>query len=135
MKKHIVFVLTVCMLTLIAGCNTKPSKPDEAIQKNRIAKVIVDPLQLDSYNAFLREEIEASMDLESGVVLLYAVSAKEHPNHITILEIYVDESAYQSHIKTPHFIKYKEGTLDMVQNLELIEVDALLPDLITKQTK
>lgn len=100
--------------------------------KVRLSLITVDPAQLDAYNAFLKEEIEASMRLEPGVLSLYAVAEKNHPNKITILEIYADEDAYQSHIKTPHFLKYKQGTLDMVQDLQLLDVNPLIPGLKIK---
>lgn len=100
--------------------------------KVRLSLITVDPAQLDAYNAFLKEEIEASMRLEPGVLSLYAVAEKNHPNKITILEIYADEDAYQSHIKTPHFLKYKQGTLDMVQELQLLDVNPLIPGLKIK---
>lgn len=103
-----------------------------ADNKVRLSKIVVNPAQLDSYNAYLKEEIEASMRLEPGVLTLYAVAEKEQPNHITILEIYANEIAYQSHIATPHFQKYKQGTLNMVQELELIDADALVPGLKIK---
>lgn len=105
---------------------------DNSNNKVRLSKITVDPAQLDAYNAFLKEEIEASMRLEPGVLTLYAVSEKENPNKITILEIYADEAAYQSHIKTPHFQKYKQGTLEMVKELELIDTKALIPGLKIK---
>lgn len=100
--------------------------------KVRLSLITVDPAQLDAYNAFLKEEIEASMRLEPGVLSLYAVAEKNQPNKITILEIYADEDAYQSHIKTPHFLKYKQGTLDMVQELQLLDVNPLIPGLKIK---
>lgn len=105
---------------------------DNSNNKVRLSKITVDPAQLDAYNAFLKEEIEASMRLEPGVLTLYAVSEKETPNKITILEIYADEAAYQSHIQTPHFQKYKQGTLEMVKELELIDTKALIPGLKIK---
>lgn len=108
-----------------------PCPPAEN-NKVRLSLITVDPTQLDAYNAYLKEEIEASMQLEPGVLSLYAVSEKENPNRITILEIYADEAAYQSHIKTPHFIKYKEGTIEMVQTLELIDTNSLIPGLKIK---
>lgn len=55
-----------------------------------------------------------------------------HPDKITILEIYADERAYQSHIETPHFLKYKQGTLKMVKELELVDSEALIPALNIK---
>ena len=105
-----------------------------APEKNlvRLSKITVDPAQLERYNAFLKEEIEASMRLEPGVLTLYAVSEKEHPNKVTILEIYADQDAYKNHIQTPHFQKYKQGTLQMVQELELVDSTPLIPGLKIK---
>lgn len=98
----------------------------------RLSRITVDPAQLDDYNAFLKEEIEASMRLEPGVLTLYATSEKEAPYKVTILEIYADRAAYESHLKTPHFQKYKQGTLSMVKELELVDVKPLIPGLIKK---
>ena len=98
----------------------------------RLSKIIVDPDQIDSYNAFLREEIEASMKLEPGVLALYATAEKEAPHKVTILEIYANRAAYESHLKTPHFQKYKQGTLSMVKELELVDVNSLIPGLKIK---
>ena len=98
----------------------------------RLSKITVDPAQTDAYNAFLKEEIEASMRLEPGVLTLYATAEKEAPHQVTILEIYADQTAYESHLKTPHFQKYKQGTLSMVKELELIDVEPLIPDLKIK---
>lgn len=98
----------------------------------RLSKITVDPAQLDAYNAFLKEEIEASMRLEPGVLTLYATAEKNAPNKVTILEIYADRPAYESHLKTPHFQKYKQGTLSMVKDLELVDVKPLIPGLKIK---
>lgn len=100
--------------------------------KVRLSRIVVDSTRLDAYNAFLKEEIEASMKLEPGVLALYATAEKQHPERITILEIYASEEAYQNHIKTPHFRKYKDGTLDMVQALELIDSTPLIEGLKIK---
>lgn len=98
----------------------------------RLAKLVVDAPQLDRYKVFLKEEIEASVRLEPGVKTLYAVSEKARPTHFTILEIYADSAAYQTHIKTPHFLKYKTGTAGMVKSLELVETDPLVPGMKIK---
>jgi 4-carboxymuconolactone decarboxylase len=57
---------------------------------------------------------------------------KNNPTHITILEIYADTTAYKAHLQTPHFIKYKAGTKDMVKSLELAEADPLVPGMKIK---
>ena len=98
----------------------------------RLSKITVDPAQLDAYNAFLKEEIEASIHLEPGVLTLYATAEKEAPHKVTILEIYADRAAYESHLQTPHFQKYKQGTLSMVKELELVDVKPLIPGLKIK---
>ncbi|GAB3942450.1 antibiotic biosynthesis monooxygenase [Spirosoma harenae] len=98
----------------------------------RIAKIVVDPAQLEAYKALAKEEIEASIRLEPGVLTLYAVAEKDNPTHFTILEIYTDANAYKAHIQTPHFLKYKNGTKDMVKSLELVSVDPLVPGMKIK---
>ena len=98
----------------------------------RLAKLVIDPTQLENYKDFLKDEIEAAMRVEPGVKTLYAVSEKDNPTHITILEIYADTVAYKAHLKTPHFIKYKTATKDMVKSLELVETIPLIPDLKIK---
>jgi 4-carboxymuconolactone decarboxylase len=98
----------------------------------RLAKIRVDATKLDSYIAALKEEVETSLRVESGVLKLYAVSDKNNPEHITITEIYANEEAYRTHIKTPHFLKYKHAVNDMVKSLELVDVVPLVPDTKTK---
>ena len=106
-----------------------------AQQKNRmvrLAKIIIDSSQLDNYKAMLREEIEKSLGVEPGVLTLYAVFEKDRPTHLTILEIYADTAAYKAHLQTPHFLKYKTGTKNMVKSLELVPVDPLVPEMKIK---
>lgn len=115
------FALIVCSL------------PAFAQQKMvRLAKLEIDSAHLDSYKAFLKEEIETSVRIEPGVITLYAVFEKQDPAQLTILEIYADSAAYKSHIQTPHFLKYKNGTSKMVKSLKLIEGDPLIPDMKIK---
>lgn len=45
-----------------------------------------------------------------------------------IVEIYADQQAYQLHLKTPHFLKYKNGTLKMVKDLKLLDMQAIDPE-------
>jgi quinol monooxygenase YgiN len=98
----------------------------------RLAKLEIDSAQLDNYKAFLKEEIQTSLHVEKGVLTLYAVFEKENPARCTILEVYADTAAYKSHIQTSHFLKYKNGTLNMVKSLQLVEVDPLIPEIKIK---
>ena len=120
------FVLTLAMLTFFFCSNASAQNKTQMV---RLAKLVIDSTQLESYKAALKEEIETSIKLEPGVLTLYAVSEKDNPTRITILEIYADTESYKAHVQTPHFIKYKTVTKDMVRSLELIETVPLLPGM------
>lgn len=119
-------VLTT-MLTVFAssGCRSSPAEHAQG-RVVRIAELEIDPAELESYKAHLREEIETSVREEPGVLTLYAVSVKENPSQIRILEVYANADAYKSHLQTPHFRKYKTGTQRMVRSLRLVETDPIL---------
>ena len=127
---YIGFPAAIKALRIIKQEYAKPVAAEDNLV--RLSKITVDPMQLDAYNAFLREEIEASMRLEPGVLTLYATAGKDAPHKVTILEIYADRAAYESHLQTPHFKKYKQGTLAMVKDLKLIDVAPLIPGLKIK---
>ncbi|MBO6718064.1 MAG: antibiotic biosynthesis monooxygenase [Rhizobiaceae bacterium] len=91
----------------------------------RMAEIEIDPGRIDAYNALLREEIEASVRLEPGVVFLFAVAVKGCPHLVRVVEGYADQTAYEAHLTTPHFLKYKTETADMVRSLRLVETDPI----------
>ncbi len=126
-RKLLPMIMAGMMLFSLAHVNAQDNT-----QMVRLAKLVIDPAQLDHYKTILKEEIEASLKHEPGVITLYAMSEKENPNHITILEIYANKDAYQSHLKTAHFLKYKNGTKDMVKSLELAETVPLIPGMKIK---
>jgi quinol monooxygenase YgiN len=113
-------ILLILIVTFVLFDKASAQNKNQMV---RMAKLVIDSVQLGSYKAALKEEIETSVRVEPGVITLYAVSEKNNPTHITILEIYADEAAYKSHIQSPHFIKYKTGTKEMVKSLELVESD------------
>ena len=92
----------------------------------RIAELQIDPAQLDAYKLALKEEIETSIRVEPGVLALYAVSLKEHPEQIRLFETYRDASAYQSHLESQHFKAYKSRTQQMVKALRLLETEPIV---------
>ena len=92
----------------------------------RLAELEIDPAQLGGYKAALKEEIAASIRLEPGVLKLYAVSVKDHPNQIRLFEMYRDEASYQAHLSTSHFKRYKQATQHMIRSLTLIQTQPVL---------
>ena len=128
-KWSILPVLALAIVT-IAGCDSASAQ--EKGQMVRLSRLVIDASQLEAYRSALREEVSASVRLEPGVLTLYAVAEKERPTHFTILEIYADKAAYQAHIRSPHFLKYKAGTEHMVKSLELIDTVPLVPEMKIK---
>lgn len=114
----------IAIVALSLTLNTK-LMAQEKTQMVRLAKIKVDPSQLEKYNEALKEQMTTAIRVEPGVLTYYAVADKNDPSNITILEIYADTAAYQSHITTPHFKKYKEAVKDMVKSLELVDVTLL----------
>lgn len=93
----------------------------------RLSKIEVWPQFLDEYTKYATEVGEISLRAEPGVLTMYAVSEKDNPCKITILETYSSKEAYERHIASDHFRKYKQGTLHMVKSLELSDQTPLNP--------
>ena len=114
--------------------NMKSGKTAEVTAESivRLSRITVDPERLAEYLVFATECGRRSMAEEPGVLMMYSMQDKAHPERITILEIYADHNAYERHIKTPHFQKYKQGTLEMVRKLELLDQTPLIPEMKMK---
>jgi quinol monooxygenase YgiN len=125
--------ISILIISIAAACAQNKR------QLVRLAIIEVDTANLTPYNKFLKEEIEASIQKEPGVITLYGVAEKENPERVTLFETYSDSSEYKKHLATPHFLKYKQGTLQMVKHLELVETQTILyhrkNELVTARTQ
>jgi quinol monooxygenase YgiN len=121
----------ILAIGLLAVAATNSVSAQERKPMVRIARIVVDSARLTEYRAALKQGIETAVRVEPGVLSLYAVYDKDRPTHITVMEVYANEAAYHAHLQTPHFIRYKETTKDMVKSLEL--VDAIPIGLETKR--
>jgi quinol monooxygenase YgiN len=129
MKANMLLILGGSILTLAMGAAASAQESKQIVQ---FAKLEIDPAQLDAYKAALKEGVETALRLEPGVLRLDAMAEKENPAHITLVEVYADEEAYQAHLRTPHFVKYKRATKEMVKSLELVRMLPLFPGLKSK---
>lgn len=105
-------------------CAKQPMALDGIV---RLSKIEVYPEHLEAYMHYASEVGEVSLRTEPGVLTMYAVSEKESPCKITILETYASQAAYESHIASEHFQKYKQGTQHMVKTLTLSDQTPLNP--------
>jgi len=131
-------ILLLALVHISFGQSEIVVQQDSAIAKMmvRMAEIEIHPEYIDAYKAILQEESEASVRLEPGVICIYPMVQKDNPLQIRLLEIYADDEAYQSHLRTPHFQKYKNSTLKMVKSLQLIDMEAIdlksMPKLFQK---
>ncbi|WP_255201568.1 putative quinol monooxygenase [Duncaniella muris] len=100
---------------------------EDGILRYSVIEIIPD--YLDEYLPFALEVGEISMKTEPGVLAMYPTVSKEDSCKVTILEIYSSQDAYKSHISSPHFQKYKQGTLHMVKSLQLLDQNSLNPNM------
>ncbi|HCY63258.1 MAG TPA: antibiotic biosynthesis monooxygenase [Oxalobacteraceae bacterium] len=101
----------------------------------RISEIQVDPNCLEQYKSILNEEAEASLRLEPGVIAIFPMYQRENANEFRILEMYANREAYESHLKTPHFQKYKSTTLHMVKSLKLVDMQTIDAKTMAKMFK
>lgn len=105
-------------------CAKEPMTADGIV---RLSKIEVYPQYLDEYMKYAVEVGEISLRTEPGVLTMYAISDKDNPSIVTILETYATKEAYEKHIASKHFQKYKQGTLHMVKSLQLCDQIPLNP--------
>lgn len=130
----------VSFLVLIVGLlshhRASAQQPEMMV---RVAEIEIIPADLEQYKAILAEEAAASVKREPGVIAIVPMYQKENPASVRILEIYASKAAYEQHLKTPHFQKYKTATLNMVKSLKLVEMGlidaASMPLLFRKLTE
>ena len=87
----------------------------------RVADIEVDPAQREAFISAVREEMDESIQVESGVLALYAVAEKDSPSRLRFFEVYADEAAYDAHLQSPHFRKYRATTEQMIRSRALVE--------------
>jgi quinol monooxygenase YgiN len=96
----------------------------------RIAELEIDPTQVDALVAATREVGQDSVRNEAGCLALYAVAEKDNPAHVRVFEIYRDAAAYETHLQTAHFRKFRATTDAIVRARKLFEAN--LVSLATK---
>lgn len=121
-------IITLMYIVILMSCNGKTAQKIDVDKDQmivRVSEINVDSANLKEYISILKEEAEASVRLEPGVISIFPMYQKDKPAELRILEIYKDKQAYQAHLQTPHFKLYKSTTLKMVKSLKLIDMKVL----------
>jgi quinol monooxygenase YgiN len=114
-------VSMLCAPVLALGLSGAPGAQEAQKPYVRLAELEIDPAQMERFNAAIREGVTTAVRVEPGVLVLYAVLEKDHPNRVRVFEIYTDEAAYQKHLQTPHFRKFRDTTDKMVKSRKLLD--------------
>lgn len=85
---------------------------------------------LDVHSHIITPKFLSALKREPGVICLFPMQSAEDSTQIRILEIYASDTAYQQHLQTEHFQRYKQGTLHMVKSLKLSPMRPLDPATI-----
>ena len=84
-----------------------------------LALIEVKPEKLDDFKTLITQEFTRAVANEDGVMGMFATSEKgERSNFIHVMEIYADESAYNSYRNSEHYQSYrkKEDTMTESHN-------------------
>lgn len=124
--KILLLLYSIGIITISCGVSKPHNRsyhPDRLMI--RMAEIEIHTEYLNEYLAILKEEAEASVRLEPGVISIFPMQMKENLNQIRIVEIYASTEAYTKHLESPHFKKYKTTTSNMVKSLRLVDMKAV----------
>ena len=82
MEVRQLLILSAAMLAMAGGSGFGQGSKEPYV---RVAEIEIDAAQLEAYQAAVKEQIEAAVRLEEGVLALYSVADKENLSHITVL--------------------------------------------------
>ena len=118
---------------LLGLTSEKPTVADrDGTMLVRIAEIEVYSEHLEAYLNAATEIQQKSLAEEPGVLCLFPNQMKVDSTQFRILEIYASQEAYQHHIQTAHFQKYKQGTLHMVKSLKLQDLTPLATETMSR---
>jgi len=131
-------IIQILFMIIVILAGSTPIMAQDLIKDNnngmivRISEIEIYPEYLDKYLEYAKEVAQESVKNEKGVVSIYPMAVIKDNTQIRILEIYNNQDAYKKHIASPHFKKYKEGTLHMVKSLDLVDTYQLCPENFKK---
>ena len=70
----------------------------------------IKPELVEAYKAAILENVRESVK-EPGIIRFEVFQDAGDPTHFSLLEIYRDQASRESHLETPHFLKFKDAYL------------------------
>jgi (4S)-4-hydroxy-5-phosphonooxypentane-2,3-dione isomerase len=93
-----------------------------------IVTINIKPGFKERFMPSMLEDTQGSVNNEPGCLRFDGFQDSEDPNRIYLMEEYVDEVAFETHTRQPHFVKWQETTKDWFAGpIEIKRVSAIYP--------
>ncbi|MBI4553932.1 MAG: antibiotic biosynthesis monooxygenase [Candidatus Latescibacteria bacterium] len=69
----------------------------------------------EPFIAAMLDDARGSVRHEPGCLRFDVIQDGADPQRIWLYEVYTDEAAFQAHLQTPHFIKWRDTVKDWVE--------------------
>lgn len=86
--------------------------------------VDVKPGGEEAFLAAITANMRTAIEVEPGVLVMYATTLADNPNRWVFWEVYADSDAYAAHRETQHFKDYIAATEDIVEGKEFFVLTA-----------
>ena len=84
------------------------------------------PGKMAEMGAMAAKDVAPTVAKESGTYALYGGIDKTNPNIMRLLEIYESEDAYNKHVSSPGFLRYKANRVPILKNLKFLDVTPIV---------
>ncbi|WOB24512.1 MULTISPECIES: antibiotic biosynthesis monooxygenase [Xanthomonas] len=91
----------------------------------RLFELQTDPARAQVFDVAGRDNMQASLRDEPGVLAMHAVASLSTPGLAYVLELYADQAAYRRHVETAHYRRFLESTRSLVTDKRLVEIDPM----------
>lgn len=103
----------------------------QAEYRMSLFELTVKPEQQQAIDEVGKHNLGTSIQTETGTLAMFHTVKKDEPNKNVILEIYQDETAYQTHTNAPHFKQFVEIAKTAVVGRKIVPLDSQI--LLEKQ--
>ncbi len=79
-----------------------------------LAPVQIKPGHKEEFLEAIIGDAKGSVENEPGCRRFDVIQDAGDENRVWLYEIYDDEAAFEAHLETPHFIKFRDATADII---------------------
>ncbi|MCY1283717.1 (4S)-4-hydroxy-5-phosphonooxypentane-2,3-dione isomerase [compost metagenome] len=90
-----------------------------------LLKTHLKPGSLDAFMAAMRINAAASVRDEPGCLVFDVLQDRSDPDLVWLYEVYVDEAAFEAHMRTAHFLASRPLVEPLIVSQDAIEADVL----------